>query len=233
MANIFSDFLALLFPPKCIGCAVLLGKDEPYLCLDCETTLRMNHLNIGAQAALKVRLHGKAQISESFVAFKYVKGGIVQHLIYEVKYKDQKLAGYWLGARLGDVLNEVDWNGAAPILIPVPLHKSKMLKRGFNQSEFFARGLAESMVLKVDSTSLIRVERRSSQTNKGRFQRWLNAEYLYVVKNPKSIQGQHVILVDDVVTTGATIESCANVLFEAGAIKVSVIAMAVAMRAGE
>lgn len=233
MTKIFSDFIALLFPPKCIGCEVLLGKEEPYLCLDCETTLRMNHLNIGAQAALKVRLHGKVRISESFVAFKFVKGGIVQHLIYEVKYKEQKQAGYWLGTKLGEVLNEIDWNGIAPILIPVPLHKSKMLKRGFNQSEFFARGLAESMTLEVDSTSLIRVERRSSQTNKGRFQRWLNAEYLYVVKNSSAIHGQHLILVDDVVTTGATIESCANVLFEAGASKVSVISMAIAMRAGE
>lgn len=233
MPNILSDFIALLFPPKCIGCELLLGKDEPYLCLNCETTLRMNHLNIGAQAALKIRLYGKTHISESFVAFKYVKGGIVQHIIYEVKYKDQKQAGYWLGVKFGEVLKEVDWKNDAPILIPVPLHKSKMLKRGFNQSEFFARGLAKSMVMQLDITSLIRVERRSSQTNKGRFQRWLNAEYLYVVNNPNAIRGQYLILIDDVVTTGATIESCANVLLEAGASKVSVIAMAVAMRAGD
>lgn len=230
---ILDDFLSLVYPAKCIGCNVILGGKEAYLCLHCETTLGLDYVNITAQESLKSRLYGRTHLTESFVAHKFFKGGIVQRMVYEVKYKGHKNAAIWLGHRFGNLLADYNWGNPEPIFIPVPLHQSKMYKRGFNQSEFFARGLSLAMGFYVDTTSLVRIEKRSSQTNKGRFQRWLNAEYLYFVKDDKSVKDKHVILVDDVLTTGATIESCANILFEAGAAKVSLIALAVAVKIGQ
>ena len=231
--SVIEDFISIIYPLKCIGCADALMGDEKYLCLHCETTLGLNHINITAQESLKVRLYGRTHLTDAFVAHKFFKGGIVQKMIYEIKYKGQKHAATWLGQKFGNLLRDYNWYDSKPILVPVPLHRSKMLKRGFNQSEYFAIGLSQTLNLDLEVSTLVRVEKRSSQTNKGRFQRWLNAEYLYQVVDPITVKDKHIILVDDVVTTGATIESTANALFDAGAAKVSLIALAVAVKIGQ
>ncbi|TAH25878.1 MAG: ComF family protein [Cytophagales bacterium] len=231
--NFFQHFLELLFPPKCLSCEVLLGQDEPHICLTCETVLGLNNIDNLLQEALKLRFYGKVNFTNAFVCFKYYKGSNAQNLIFAIKYGSQKNAAEWLGYKFGLTIQATDWQNDLPILVPIPLHKSKLIKRGYNQSLHLAIGLSRALGFPVDSTSLIRTEKRSSQTNKERFQRWLNAEHLYNITNNQNILNKHIILVDDVVTTGSTIEACAIELLKAGAAKISIIAMALALKAGQ
>ena len=223
----FNDFLQLLFPPPCLSCNEVLLKDENYLCLSCEQKFGYHEVDLLLSEELKKRLMGKINVINAFVALKFLKMGLVQNFIYEIKYSGQKLGAQWFGTQYGKVISlehSTDY-----ILMPIPLHRKKLIKRGYNQSEYFAKGLADSMNLPLNTTDLIRVKRRSSQTNKKRYQRWQNAEDVYLVQNNENILGKHVILVDDVITTGATIESCAHALKAAGVKEISVIAIAIAL----
>jgi len=112
------------------------------------------------------------------------------------------------------------------VIIPVPLHKKKEKKRGFNQSEYFAKGLSISMKNEVNTKTLFREKMSETQTKKSRFKRWENVNNIFLLKNPKNIEGKHILLVDDVITTGSTIEACAEVLLQIPDIKISVAAIA-------
>lgn len=227
MNNYINDFCGLLFPPQCLGCANILMKNEQYLCLYCEEKLSLNKLNDALSEILRNRLMGKVNVKYGFVGLKFEKSGVVQKFIYEIKYGNQRDAAYWFGLILGSMINIADKELCT--LVPVPLHKKKLIQRGYNQSEYFGKGLSNAMNIKLDSHALIRVEKRSSQTNKKRFQRWQNAENVYMVSKLENIVGKHIILIDDVITTGATIESCAQPLLDAGALEISVISMAIAL----
>lgn len=227
MYNYIKEFFDLLFPPHCLGCNNLLMKNEQYLCLFCEEKLSFTKLNNDLGEILRNRLMGKVNLKYGFVGLKFEKSGLVQKFIYEIKYGNQKEAANWYGLRLGSVINFSEKEFC--ILIPVPLHRKKLVQRGYNQSEYFAKGLSNILNIKLYSKVLKRKEQRSSQTNKKRFQRWQNAENVYIVSNPEHVIGKHIILIDDVITTGATIESCARPLLDAGAREISVIAMAIAI----
>jgi ComF family protein len=206
---------------------MLLLKDEHYLCLSCEQKFAYHTPSEELSQDLKQRLMGKVNVVHAWVALKFVKTGWVQNFIYEIKYSGQKYAAQWFGVQYGHAIPLPIAHNY--VMMAVPLHLKKLVKRGYNQSEYFARGLAQSMNVPLNTVSLIRVAQRTSQTNKKRFQRWQNAEDIYVVKSGSDVVGKHVILVDDVITTGATIESCANVLLAAGAKDISVIAIAIAV----
>ena len=158
----------------------------------------------------------------------YRKGGKVQTLIHHLKYHGHNEIGVFLGQLYGGQLKGSDYFKDVDIVIPIPLHKAKLKKRGFNQSESFASGLAETMKITVDTSSVFRNIETSTQTKKSRYKRWENVNEIFEIKENCGLENKHVLIVDDVITTGATMEACINVLNKVDGIRISVAAIAFA-----
>lgn len=219
----FSDFISLLFPRLCAACDVALAKGEKEICTTCQYQLPRTNYHRQTDNELDRRFWGKARINRCMAYLKYHKGGKVQQLLYKIKYANRKEAAELVGKWYGSELREEEFN--FDLIVPVPLHPRKLKKRGYNPGEFFAKGLAISLAI-GHQNCLCRNREGSSQTNKSRYQRWENIDGIYEVKDHLSLQGKHILLVDDVVTTGATLDFCAQLLLEAGAGKVSIAAIA-------
>lgn len=171
---------------------------------------------------------GKIQIENASSFFYFYKKGKVQQLMHQLKYKGHKEIGVFLGNLYGKDLMKSDDYKAVNCIIPVPMHPKKEKKRGYNQSEMFARGLSESMNIPVDTTSLIKTTSTETQTKKSRFSRWENVKEVFTLCNEEHLRNKHVMLVDDVVTTGSTIEGCVHKLQQAEGFKISVVTIAYA-----
>jgi len=166
---------------------------------------------------------------ESAVAFSfYNKGSRIRNLIHALKYKGIKEIGFELGRIYGLSLKSSGFTDSIDMIIPVPLHPAKRRARGFNQSEIIAAGLADTTGLSVNTSSFKRITASSSQTKRSRYDRWVNVEGIFGVTEPDLLKGSHILLVDDVITTGSTIESCVIELLKVEGVKVSVVALAFA-----
>lgn len=152
----------------------------------------------------------------------------MQHLVHRLKYSGIKEVGSYLGRYYGTILLDSGFMEDIEWLVPVPLHPSRQRKRGFNQAEIICRGLSDTTGVPLLSDALIRSKRSDTQTRKSRVERWENVENIFAVGPTRLPDGSHLLLVDDVITTGSTIESCVNLLHENGCVKVSVAALAVA-----
>ena len=153
----------------------------------------------------------------------------MQHLIHQLKYKGQKEVGIYMGKLLGNDLKTDPGFETINAIIPVPLHPRKQRKRGYNQSEQFAIGLSESTGIAMDIKSFVRTVATETQTRKSRFARYENVKEIFKVTYPENLENKHLLLVDDVITTGATLESCANILLDIPGVKLSVAAIAYAV----
>ncbi|MDP4292790.1 MAG: phosphoribosyltransferase family protein, partial [Bacteroidota bacterium] len=162
-------------------------------------------------------------------AFLYFnKGSKVQHLIHRFKYKGRHQIGTYLGRVYGHELAQSVPYNTVDMIIPVPLFKKKQKKRGYNQSEIFARGLAEALHVPVETNLLFRIRESESQTRKTREERWENVKEIFSVPHPEHLEDKHILLVDDVMTTGATLEACAASLMKDSNVRISVVTIAYA-----
>ena len=224
----FSDFLSLIFPDTCIGCDSPLVKGEKLLCIKCKFSLPETNYHLQKTNDLHKRFAGKVAINRAFAYLTYIKDGLAQKIIYTIKYKGVKEGASLMGELYGQyLLSEANLKQEIDLIVPVPLHKKKLQKRGFNQSEWFAKGL--SVTLKIPySDVLLRTEQKESQTLKDRVSRWSNVKEIYKFKKEGNVKELRILLVDDVITTGATMEICANELLKNGAKEVSIAAIAAA-----
>ncbi len=172
---------------------------------------------------------GRTNIHSASALYLFNKGSKVQHLIHQLKYRGKKEIGVSLGNYYGRELKASPLFSSVAIVVPVPLHAKKLKKRGYNQSETFAQGLAESLEVENGMDMLVRTHSSQTQTKKSRFDRWKNVEEIFQVTTPEKLEGKHVLLVDDVVTTGSTLEACANKILEVKDTKVSVATIASTM----
>jgi len=172
--------------------------------------------------------YGRVKIENGTALLRFEKKGITQQLIHGLKYKGQEHIGVFLGDWLGGELKTLKAYEDIDVVIPVPLHKKKLKKRGYNQVTKFAQHIAEAFnVLYVDDV-LLKVTNTNSQTLKNRLARWTNNDELFTLQNKESIANKHILLVDDLITTGATMEACITVLQQAENVKISVASMAIA-----
>ncbi len=170
---------------------------------------------------------GRLPLEYGAALYWFRKEGLVQNLIHNIKYKGQKAGAVLAGNEFGKALIKTNLN-KPEVVIPVPLHKSKLRKRGFNQSYYFAKGIGKVLEIPVESQVLSRKRATSTQTRKSRLERWENVEHVFAIKNKEPVIGKHALLVDDVVTTGATLESCGIRLLDSGSQKISVGVIAMA-----
>jgi ComF family protein len=223
------DFVHLLFPEYCPGCSGHLGKHEKLICTSC--LLKLPKANIARMKDNPVEklFWGRIEIERAAAFLQFSKGGMTQRLLHDLKYRGNQDLGEKLGRLMADDLMESGWSDDVDEIIPVPLHPRKMKLRGFNQAKCIADGMSEIWKKPVSTGNLIRKIHNPTQTKKSRFARWQNTSNIFGVKDSGEFEGKHLVLVDDVVTTGSTIEACAMQLNKIDGVKVSVASVAFPM----
>lgn len=223
-----NDLFCLFFPNLCAGCRRPLMRGEKVICTLCLFHLPKTYFHHDPDNPLTRVFWGRVNL-EGVAAYVYFqKGSAVQHLLHQLKYKGRKEVGFQLGKLYGSELNMAEMFKNVEIIIPVPLHPRKQRKRGFNQSQVFAEGLASVMQIRLETRVLYRKVYSQTQTRKARYNRWENVENIFSLKNADRIRGKHILLVDDVITTGATTEACVQALQEVPGVRVSIAAIAFA-----
>lgn len=226
--HIWNDFISLFFPVVCVSCGKSLFRNENRICTHCLYHLPRTGFHLINDNPVAKIFWGRVNIQAAAAFFTFTKGGKVQQLIHQLKYKGQKEVGICIGNWYGHELRTNQVFQTIDLIVPVPLHKKKLRKRGYNQSAYFAEGLASSLHIPTDPAILFRSSASETQTKKSRFFRWKNVEHLFYIKNENRIQHKHILLVDDVVTTGATLEACAQALLKIEGVTVSIAAIAFA-----
>ncbi len=221
-----NDFLGLIFPRLCSCCGNSLWKHENVICDPCFYHLPKTNFHLQVDNPVNRIFLGRADILSATSYLLFNKGSKVQNMIHELKYKGRKDVGIFLGEEFGKMLKSSPPYRETGIIIPVPLHRKKYLKRGYNQSEQFAIGLSSSMNIPYSGQYLLRKNATETQTHKSRFLRWKNANDCFFVADPVAIAGSIILLVDDVVTTGATLESCISALSAVPGVRISVATIA-------
>lgn len=227
--SLFNDFISLFFPRLCAACETTLMKSEEVLCLECLHDLPLAVFNGTGDSPLDKIFWGRVKINKTFALFLFSKKGKVQHLIHQLKYKNRPDVGIYLGKMLANHLKKM-YPGEFDIVVPVPLHKDKEKKRGYNQSGMITRGIAEVLGISEGDANFVKITFTETQTRKARFARYENVKETFSVVNPEFFTGKHILLVDDVITTGATLESCASKLLEVPEVKVSIACLAFASK---
>lgn len=222
------DFFNLFYPSICYACGNHLYDGEEQICVSCRMTLPYTFdENERINKSTKV-FDGRVRISGASSLFYFKKKSRVQNLLHYLKYKGSEEVGLVLGIIHGEQLNNSNIFNDIDLILPVPLHPNKLKKRGYNQSALLSKGYSESMNVKFSENILIRVKNTSTQTRKSRFERYENMNEVFDCKNVDQILNKNILLVDDVITTGSTIEACAIVLLNAGCAKVFVASVAIA-----
>jgi len=225
--DLWDDVISILFPRLCYACGNQLLRNENLICTECFVLIPRTKYHLEEGNPVEQLFWGRCRIEKAAAFSFYNRDSRIRKLIHNLKYKGIKEIGYDLGRIYGASLAGSDFLKEIDIIVPVPLHPSKKRVRGFNQSDIIAEGLSESTGLPVDYNSLKRVTVTETQTRRSRYERWVNVDGIFSIADYSNIVGKHVLLVDDVITTGSTIESCANELLKAEGVKVSVAALAV------
>jgi len=221
---VLEDTLGLVYPNVCVTCGKSLPQGCRYLCPSCLYRLPRTHFHKDPDNPLAMVFWGRVRIEQAAAWFHYTKGSRYPQLIHAIKYSGRTGLGMTLGRLYGAELKESPF-AEARLIVPVPLHPRKQRKRGFNQSECIGRGLARALQIPLVTTNLWRTVNTKSQTRQTRLERWKNVENVFRLRDPEALQEKHVLLVDDVVTTGATLESCAGVLLGVPGTRVSIVAL--------
>lgn len=218
------DFISLVFPKICIHCSIPLVFQEEHICTSCRLSLPKTdyHLFNDNPLAQKFAFEPKVRAVSAYLYFN--KGGIAQSLIHELKYKGNTEIGRMIGEWYGHDLKNAGW--MIDMIVPVPLHISKQKKRGYNQSEYFAMGLSEALSVPVENHVVRRIKKTLTQTRKSKVERWQNIESVYMVTDKAAIAGKNILVVDDVLTTGATIGELLTLLASYGVATLYVLTIA-------
>lgn len=220
--------LDLFFPKVCYACQFQLSDNEKYVCTNCRHNLPVTNYHLDNDDFVLKTFYGRAKIEHATALLRFEKKGITQHLIHNLKYKGYEDIGVFLGKWLGEELKDLNAYQTIDMVIPVPLHKKKLRKRGFNQVAKFGQEIAKQLNADYCDDVLIKITNTASQVNKNRFSRWINNEELFAIQNKEKIANKHILLVDDIITSGATMEACVSILNKAPNVKISMVAMAIA-----
>lgn len=212
LVHSWDDFTSLFFPRLCLACSQPVAFDETFICLDCQATLPETDFHLSKKNAFTERFEGRVPVETAAALFFFTKKSKTQHLVHQIKYEDKREAAFESGRCLGLKLAQQAHFQDIDCIIPVPMHPRKQVIRGFNQAELFADGLADAMQKPVAVSVLKKTKMTDTQTKKSRLERLQNAEDVFTLTDPSVIHNKNVLIVDDVMTSGATLESCANAI---------------------
>ena len=222
------DFLALIYPRNCVACGNSLYKHEEQLCNYCYTHLPKSNFHKHEKNPVATLFYGRTPLLLASSFYVFQKKGNIQKVLHAIKYKHNKDLAVLVGKWYAEDLKSSNIISKADFIIPVPLHHKKFKIRGYNQSEEFAGGLSEGLKIPLNTSVLKRKEFTQTQTKKSKYERWENVEDVFELIIPETFEKKHIIIVDDVITTGATIEACCQLLQQIEGVKISVLSIAYA-----
>ncbi len=228
MFSWINDFINLFYPEVCAACNNGLYKGETIICTHCLYHLPKTNFHKTAENPVEKQFWGKVPVDSATALYYFNKGARVQQLIHRLKYHGEKDVGVFAGRILGGELIKDERFVKVNQIVPVPLHASKLRSRGFNQADYFGKGLSDAMAVPFVADFLVRGKATATQTHKSRFERFENVNRLFVVNRKYAPEPYHFLLVDDVITTGSTLSSCAAALLELPGAKVSIATIAYA-----
>ena len=224
--DLWDDFISLLFPRLCHGCDNHLMRNEKLICLECYILIPRTNYHLEPDNPVAKLFWGRCLIERAAAFSFYTKDSRIRKLIHQLKYKGIREIGPELGRIYAGTLKPAGFLNGIDLIIPVPLHPSKRRQRGFNQSDLISSGISEVSGIPVETGILVRKTVSQTQTRKSRYDRWTNVQDIFSVTDQGRIGGMHILLVDDVITTGSTLEACAGELLKIENVKVSVVALA-------
>ena len=225
--TLLANLISLLYPELCVICGEPLIENEKYFCFACFLKLPRTNYHLTPENQAIDRLAGKVSLMKASSYFYYTKGGVAQKLIAEIKYRGNQNLGEWIGRYLAKDMISSGFFQDIDCMVPVPLHRLKEKKRGFNQAKKIAEGISRITKIPLETTNVYREKANISQTGKGLFDRWKNTRYLFNIKYPDLFKKKHILLIDDVLTTGSTLEAVAQSLLKSQDIKISILTVAI------
>ncbi len=224
----YKDLINLLYPNICQICDTVLLKNEEVICTNCLHELPVTNFHFHNENPVKKVFYGRFPLQNATSLLFFKKKGSVQKLIHQLKYRGHKEISSYLGKWMGEELLKSPFFKNIDLVIPIPLHKKKLKNRGFNQVEGFALEISQLLNVPYNDTTLQKTSFSTTQTLKARLARWGNIQETFVLVNPENLKNKHILLVDDLITTGATMEACATELLKSPGVKISIASMAIA-----
>lgn len=220
--------LHILYPEICLGCGNVLSQVGAMLCNSCRSQMPRTHFFEKTVNPIAERFYGRVHFEHVASAFYYDKDSIVQRLVYEFKYAKNEVAALLAGKLMLEEMQQSSWINDIDAILPVPLSPKRKHWRGFNQAERIAQPIAEHWKIPLWTTAVGRIVHTETQTHKTREERWESMQNVFATIAPQSLQGKHILLVDDIITTGATIETLALEILKNAKIKISIASFAAA-----
>ena len=227
-SHVFRDFVSLFYPRYCFACDNYLVQGEAEICSACLLDLPKTDFHINIRNEFYQKLEGRLPVKFVMAQLMFHKQGKVQKLLHHLKYQNRPEIGVMLGRAYGDVLARAHYTIEFDLIVPVPLHPVRQRKRGYNQSLEFAKGLSEALAVPFDGNLVRRVLQTETQTKRTKLKRWQNVSEVFKVVNPKPLIGKRILLVDDVMTTGSTLEACGQVILDCHCQEISFACIAAA-----
>ena len=224
--SIYKDILSILFPKYCLGCSQIMGSQEDFLCSTCRHELRETLFHTQEDNPMKEKFWGRIPVNKAAALLYYEKGSIIQRLIHALKYQGKENIGKWLGEWYAYQLATSGYFQGVEMVIPVPLHPKKQRKRGYNQVTLFGKTIAQALQVPYSEKILLKQTYNSAQAKKHWLERQKGTSEEFVLVNSSAIKGKHILMVDDIITTGATLARCASLLIEKAEATVSFACMA-------
>lgn len=225
MKTWLNAFLSLLFPRYCVICNNVLSKGEEYLCMRCNMDMPRTNYHQITDNPMEQLLWGRIAVERATAWFFYTKGSPYNYLIHQLKYKGQKDIGCMAGRYLASEIKNSTFFNDIDFIVPIPLHPKRLRTRGYNQSERIAQGISDITGIPVKTDYIVRKKNTQTQTRRSRYTRIENMEEVFQLTSPGENTDRHILLVDDIVTTGATIASCGRVLQQDNNIRISIISL--------
>lgn len=225
VVSILNDFAQLFFPQICAGCGGTLPSPAP-VCLHCMNELPLTNFHLYADNPVEKYFWGRMPVTAAASMCHFTEGSLIQRLLHQLKYNGHQDVGVFLGRMMGRTLQQTDRFNHIDALVPLPLFASRQKKRGYNQSETLCTGMAAVLNLPVINHAVVRLAATATQTHKNRTERWANMADKFEVTAPGALKGRHILLVDDVTTTGATLEACGQAILTTAGASISIATLA-------
>ena len=206
--NLANDFLHIIYPHVCIGCGSDVLETEEIICSECFSQLPFTNYFMYEDNPVQHRFAGRLMVQHAGSTFHFTTKSVMQNIVFAVKYRGNRDAGIFLGKQTGKALLQTDWYKDIDVIVPLPLNKRKLQQRGYNQAALIANGISQIIHKPLVDNVVLRKVYTETQTHKDRISRWESMQHVFMVNNAELLHNKHVLLVDDIITTGATLEAC-------------------------